>query len=865
MPDMIPSDNLSRDIIDHSTEGIVVYDLNLRCLAWNKSMEQMTRLPASYVVGRDMLEAFPFLQNRPEGVRNLKRLIAKGETATVPDQEILIPQNQHRFWISGIVAPHRDAAGNIIGMLAFYRDVTARKMANEAIQATENRFLSMLNTANEAICTVDPKNIINFANQRMAELTGHPIDEIIGKDAFSFVHPDDREMAIKQIQARYAGEKSSFDFRLVSKRKSTIWVRVSASPIIDDNNQYQGMLNMLTDISEARQAQEALKFTAAELGDLYNQAPCGYHSIDKNGVFVKINDTELAWLGYTRKEVVGKMRIADVLTPDSLAHFEKAFEYFINDDGSIRQIEYEVKRRDGSVFTALATTRAVLDDNKKFSHSHTSVYDITESKAAQLALEQNEARYRQMFENHPSIQLLVDPDDGVLVDANPAAAAFYGYSAKQLRGMPVTTINILPQEKILETLAKAKSGGQKQFELRHRLASGDIRDVQIHAAPLKINGRELIYSIVNDITEKKQAEIKLRDSELHYRDLVENADDIIYETDAMGHFIFLNDHTEKVLQYTSEEAVGKHFLVAIRPDWRDRVQSFYLNQFMNKIPTTYFEFPVVAKDGSVIWLGQNVRMVIENGRVIKNQAFCRDITERRKWEQEIEQSRAQLRELSKHLQTAREVERSKISREIHDELGAALTALKMDLSWQAGKLHTLDEKQITMFSELVVKVDSCIGTVRKIATDLRPSILDNLGLWAAIEWQAKELQNRMNIICEVKMSVQEIDIQQEEATAIFRILQETLTNVARHSKATKVTIQVDATENEVRMEISDNGKGMAEPELANIESLGLLGMYERAHTFGGEFAIRSKPGMGTIVSVQMPVGNGSILTQAEVH
>jgi PAS domain S-box-containing protein len=689
--------------------------------------------------------------------------------------------------------------------------------------------------------------------------------EIIGKGTFSFVFPDDVSMAKERIAARIAGAKGPFDFRLKRKDGSPQWVRSTATPIIDDNRVYQGMFGMMTDIEETKIAQEKLQKTADELFDLYNQAPCGYHSIDENGVFLKINDTELKWLGYSREEVVGKMRIMDVLAEPSRTLFEKSFKFFIHDDGSIREIEYEIQRKDGSRFLALAKSRALLDANGKFLHSHTSLYDITESREAQIALRDSELRYRQMFENHPSVRLLADPESGTLVDANPAAAVFYGYPLQAMRGMAIEKINTLPKEEISRALAQALSSSKQSFEFRHRLASGEVRDVEVKAGPLDINGRHLVYSIVHDVTEKKQAEIKLRDSESHYRALIENADDIIYETDALGHFSFINANAQRLLKYSADEAIGKHYRMVISPDWRDKVENFYLNQFLSKTPTSYFEFPVITKEATVIWLGQNVRMLIENNRVIKSQAFCRNITERRKWELELEQSRKQLRELSNHLQTAREAERSKISREIHDELGASLTALKMDLSWHGETFSKLDTKLAEKLNSMIAKVDDCIGTVRKIATDLRPSILDNLGLWAAIEWQAQDLQKRMNIPCEVKMSVQDLDMKQDEATAIFRIFQETLTNVARHSRATRVSIQVDATEQEVRMQIADNGKGMSESELLNTQSLGLLGMYERARTFGGEFAIRSEPGQGTVVSVHMPVHGNHHPTSAEVH
>jgi PAS domain S-box-containing protein len=779
--------------------------------------------------------------------------VFKGGIATVPDEEILFPQSGNRFWISGIVAPHRDTAGNIIGMVAFYRDVTSRKLADNALRESEGRYRRMLETAYEAVWTADTKNIISYASPRMAEMLGYDLTEIIGKEAFSFVFPDDVAMSKERIAARIAGTKGPFDFRLKKKDTTPLWVRSTATPIIDEQGVHQGMLGMMTDIGEAKLAQDALQKTANEMADLYNQAPCGYHSIDENGIFTKINDTELKWLGYRREEVVGKMRITDILTEPARKKFEESFDYFKHDDGSIREIEYEIQRRDGSRFLALASSRALFDTKGKFLQSNTSLYDVTESREFQKAVADSEIRYRQMFENHSAVQLIADPENGVLVDVNPAAAAFYGYSMKNMRGMPIVEINILPLKEILGVLGQAVSGSKRHFEFRHKLASGEIRDVEIYAGPVNLDGRKLVYSIVHDITEKKIAEIQLRESEMHFREMIENADDIIYETNTQGHFSFINPNAQRLLKYSIEEAIGQHFRMVIRPDWHDRVENFYLKQFKARNPSSYFEFPVITKDGKEIWLGQNVRMVVENNRVVKSQAFCRNITERRKWEHELEQSRKQLRELSNHLQTAREAERSKISREIHDELGASLTALKMDLSWHGEALAKMDPRFAEKLIDMIGKVDECIGTVRKIATDLRPSILDNLGLWAAIEWQAQELQNRMKIPCDLKMSVQELDMQQDEATAIFRIFQETLTNVARHSRATKVTIQVDATEHDVHMKISDNGKGMSEAELLNTQSLGLLGMYERAHTFGGEFSIRSEPGQGTVVSVHMPV------------
>lgn len=854
MPNAIPFDNLYREIIDNSAEGIVVYDKSLRCVLWNQRMAEITGVEARHVVGRNQFEVFPFLREREEAIKRLMERVFGGETATVPDEEIHIPQSGKRFWVSGIVAPHRDSHGKIIGMVALYRDIGERKLAENALRESEARYRRMLETAYEAVWTADTKNIVGFANARMAELLGYALHEIIGKETFSFVFPEDVPLAKERIAARIKGVTGPFDLRLRRKDGSPVWVRSTATPIMDDKGAYQGMLGMMTDIDEAKLTQENLQDTLSELVTLYNNAPCGYHSLDERGMFIKINDTELKWIGYSREEVVGKMFITDILSDKSREVFNEAFAYFKRDDGNVREFEYEIRRRDGSTLLVLARSKPVFDADGKFLRTNSSLFDITESRQAEQAMLASEMRYRQMFEHHGSVQLLVDPVDGTIVDANPAAAAFYGYGLPALKKMKMTAINTLPNEELENEMMRARTGKKSRFIFRHRLSNGEVRDVEIHSGPVDIGGRQLIYSIVHDITDQKRTELKLSDSEARYRTLVNNASDIIYETDAYGHFLYFNtEAARRLLQYSDAELVGEHFLMVIHPEWRERVENFYRLQFLSKSPTSYLEFPVVVKDGSIVWLGQNLRMVIENGRVIKNQAFCRDITERRKREEELELSQKQLREFSSRLQHAREAERSHIAREIHDELGASLTALKMDLSWHTDSLAKAGHPLTAKLNEIIGKVDECIGSVRKIATDLRPSILDNLGLWAAIEWQTQELETRLRIPCTLRMDVHEQLLHPDEATAIFRIFQESLTNVVRHAGATRVNIDVNASEKEVRMKIFDNGKGVSKAELLNTQSLGVLGMYERAKSYGGEVNIESQKGKGTLVSLRMPI------------
>jgi signal transduction histidine kinase len=221
-------------------------------------------------------------------------------------------------------------------------------------------------------------------------------------------------------------------------------------------------------------------------------------------------------------------------------------------------------------------------------------------------------------------------------------------------------------------------------------------------------------------------------------------------------------------------------------------------------------------------------------------------------EEKFRRSHAQLRALTGHLQFVREEERTRISREVHDELGQALTGLKLDLSWLYGKLagNRVLQKKIRAMS---AQASETILAVRRIATELRPGVLDSLGLAAAIEWQAADFQERTGIRCVVKMAVKEAIWDREFSTVCFRIFQETLTNIIRHAEATRVLVSMTQAGSELTLTVTDNGRGISEKEVSDARSIGLAGMRERVAQVGGVVLIVGQPKRGTTVTMRVPI------------
>jgi signal transduction histidine kinase len=226
--------------------------------------------------------------------------------------------------------------------------------------------------------------------------------------------------------------------------------------------------------------------------------------------------------------------------------------------------------------------------------------------------------------------------------------------------------------------------------------------------------------------------------------------------------------------------------------------------------------------------------------------------ERKHAEEQLRESHAQLRALSVHLQHVREEERIRIAREVHDELGQSLTGLKLQLTWLAGRLPRNLKVLHAKIQVMADSIDEAIQSIRRIATELRPGLLDTAGLPAALEWQAIEFQKQTGLACSVNIATRDTMLDQDLNTAFFRIFQETLTNVIRHAKATRVEVRLFEAAEHFILEVKDNGRGISESEVLNTKSIGLIGMRERAALLGGEVRWRGEPGKGTTVSVRIP-------------
>jgi PAS domain S-box-containing protein len=359
--------------------------------------------------------------------------------------------------------------------------------------------------------------------------------------------------------------------------------------------------------------------------------------------------------------------------------------------------------------------------------------------------------------------------------------------------------------------------------------------------------------------ERRASDTALQNAQAQVSDIVDSAMDAIVSVDESQRIVLYNPAAERVFGWPRAAVMGRPLDTLIPARFRaghhGHIERFgrtgVTSRRMGEPRVLYGlrargeEFPIEA----------SISQHVEGGRKLFT-VILRDVTERVRAEEDLRRSREELRELSAAAHSIREQEQRRMAREIHDELGQSLTALKMDVAWMLGNLSagspSLTEKLDTMQAQL----DETVAATRRISADLRPLMLDDLGLIPAAEWLAQTFSERSGIPCKLHIRPPDIELAEPHASTLYRILQESLTNVARHAKASEVDVVIEQTDGALTLSVKDDGRGFSQAEARAQKTYGLLGVRERTLLLGGDASVTSEPGRGTTVDVRIPVKAG---------
>ena len=845
-----------RGLFDNSRDAIFVTTVDGTFVDANQAMLHLFGLRRTDLSGVNALELYA----RPDDRTRFRDLMAR--FGSVTDLSLLLRKRNGAVMDCLLTATVRkDAAGTLMGYEGVIRDVTEQKRTERALRDSERRLAEAERLAALGSWEWDMRDGTTSWSQEMFRLLGERSGDCQPSyESFrERIHPDDREH-VDLLVRRAIESGTSFEFvRRIVRPDGTVRTLFGRGEVIhDESGQPIRMAGSGQDVTALHKAERALRESEERYRVLFENAPVGIGVADREGRLVAFNDAMLEPGGYTRGDGL-LSNVADLyVDPADRAEILETF----GQRGTVRQAETRFRRKDGGWYHAAVSLNPVVIAEQPCVLAI--VQDITEAKRAQEELAKAQNLLLAAIEQTPAGILIADAPDGRIRLANSAALGIRGAA-----GVPLTDIPIERHPESWQVyhpdgspfaaedlpLSQAVLYGKTVRDVDALIshADGVKRWVLASAAPVRGPDGTVVAGVVvfPDITERKRAEAELRASEERFAKAFDlSPDAIIISIMEDGRIIDANAGLLRLSGYEREEVLGRSSVElglwgddpAARAEWVRMLRSEGSVRGLERTYRTRRGNVVAVVSAEVFELNGQPHVL----------TYATDITDRKRAEAELAASREQLREYAARLQAVREEERTAIAREIHDELGQALTGMKMDLAWLADRLPKTSKALRSRGQSLTELVDSTIIAVRDLSARLRPSVLDDLGLAAAVEWQVNDLARRTGLAVEFETNAETGDLDRDRATAMFRVLQEALTNVVRHASASRVAVMLKVQKDHLVLQVSDDGRGIREEQAEDPRSLGILGMRERTLAFGGSVEVQSRAQGGTVVTARIP-------------
>jgi len=736
--------------------------------------------------------------------------------------------------------------GRAVRLCGSLQDITDRKRAEEALKTSSQLLSDTGEMAKVGGWELDlSTNEVSWTGEVYRVHGVEPGHKPKLEEALSFYAPEARpalEAALKKTAE--TGEPYALESLFMPRgSKDKIWVR-SLGRAVYRGGKIVGLAGTFQNIDKYKRAEEALR----ESEERFRLAILATF----NAVWDWNLQTDALWwnenfqvlFGYPAEEIEpGIESWKNRIHPDDLDRVTTGIHAAIDSGRQNWSDQYRFRRKDGSY--------AVVDDRGYIVRAANGIpvrmlgamQDITERKRAEETLRVKDAAIESAI-NAIAISDLA----GHLTYVNPAFLQLWGYgSSAQVVGKPVTAFWQLEEHAVEVVDALRHRGGWTGELVARRGVDGAPFDVQIAASTVVDAAGQPVCMLASfmDITARKRAAESLRESEERYRSIIEQLNDVYYRTDRDGCITMMSPSAAPLFGFPSTgEMIGR----PIESLWKYPSQRAALLAAIDERGLVHdYETTAVRTDGTPFAVAVSSHYVRDaSGAPDGVEGIIRDITERK-------QAEAALRALARHLDSVREEEHTRIARQVHDELGQALTALRLDLTWVGRKIPKGNTALRRRIDAAVALTDETITVGQRIVGELRPPILDDLGLVPAVEWYAQHFARRSGLRIELDVGAEEPVVPDHLAITAYRIVQEALTNVARHAQATHARVRLGEQDGALTIEIRDDGQGFPEEAARDPHSFGIVGMRERAASQGGELVITSSPGAGTTVRVTFPL------------
>lgn len=642
------------------------------------------------------------------------------------------------------------------------------------------------------------------------------------------------------------------------------WISINARPVKDDDGTLRGSVAVFHDITWLKRAQDALFESEDRFRSVVEGARDIIFTISVDSTLTSLNPAFESVTNWSRSQWVGEPFVA-LLHPDDAGFCQDVVQAIL-ERGAPLTCSMQLSMKQGGYLTGEFVGTPQIRQGRVVGVLGI-IRDVTERRRIEDALRVSEERLRSIVQSTTDAIVLVNALMKVAF-WNKGAEETFGYAADDIIGQPLTRIIQDRYQEQLERhvqrvrLLNGPHLASKTLELVGRRRDGSEFPLELSVTSWKGKSDLFFTIIMRDISERRSAEEQLDRLHHHNQVVLNSAGEGIYGVDREGRLTFVNPAAAKMFGWDAQALIGQSLYTLVDridlagQEWSDHscpiVDTIKGGELREHVDSTFRR-----KDGTSFPVEYVSTPIQERGEIVGAVVVFKDTTERKRAEAQLQDSLRRLRNLSGRLEGIREEERGRIARELHDELGVGLTCLKIDLSRLGGLIgERLAPRHRAKVEEKVrgmkEQVDSTITSVQRIVAELRPGVLDDLGLVAAIEWQCRDFQRRTGIACRCTVSHEDLRVDPEHATAVFRICQEALTNVTRHAQATEVQVRLEDENGGLILQVRDNGRGIPHDRLADAKSFGLLGMRERAGLLGGDVQIATREGSGTTIVLRLP-------------
>ncbi len=774
------------------------------------------------------------------------------------------------------------------GILSISEDITEIKKTEFALQESEKRISSIMKAAPIGLGLTKDRRLI-YVNDYLTNFLGYTKNEMEGTYARKF-YADEFEFEKIGRLYKEAIEKgvASDEAKLKRKDGTILDVIISLCPL-DKNDLSQGSIFSVLDITERKQIENHLKFEEARYHGLFEHAPISIWEEDfsegkkyieilkqkgikdfykyftdnpdelikiiKSVKIIDINKETLRMLKANNKQQVLE-GLEQIFNPESIETFKEEISTLAQGNskfvGESKQINFA-----GEVQDIFITSTIAPGFEKDWKRVFVTVVDITENKKSIEAIKSSEANLRALIEGRQEAIWSIDRNYNFVIFNNYFKETYFqAYGIEPKKGN--NALKLL-SEKLKQTWKpkydEALKGKRVHFEF-NEIIKGKKHYFDVYLTPIvkdkEVSGVSIISINVDEKVEKEERlryQAKLLDSA---QDAIIASKDYVLDKNLNTVISYWNKGAEKLYGWKKEEVLGKRIRDVIKSEPIGTTFEKVMNE-LEKNGKWVGEVIQYDRTGNKVIALLSINAVYEDGKMVGTFGVNHNITELKEAYNKLEESQKQLQALAEYLEKIREEERTYIAREIHDDLGQTLTALKIDLSWL--NKNYINKKNIptNKIKGMIELVDQTIRSVQRISSKLRPGILDDLGLVATIEWATAEFEKRTHIKCKLNINPKNITLSENISIALFRIYQEILTNISRHANAKTVEIKIEKKKDYISLFVNDDGKGIDEKKIDDPKSLGLLGIKERVRGLGGNLEIKGESGKGTKIKIILPL------------